>query len=76
MFLLNINSTPSPPTSGYTIASPLLRFLLKEDTSSYRGELIGVLAARMLSFIDNKGKSTNIGDPCYNGLGIILMPPP
>jgi len=30
----------------------------------------------MLLFIDNKGKSTNIGNPYWDGLGIILTPPP
>jgi hypothetical protein len=74
-FLLNINSTPSPPTSRYITASPFLRFLLKEDTSSRGVELIGVLATKMLLFIDNKGKSTNIGNPYCNGLSIIMPPP-
>ena len=64
MFLLNINSTPSPPTSGWATISPLLGFLLKEDTSSYRGEPTGILAARILSFIEDKGKLTNIGNSC------------
>ena len=41
----------------------MFRFRLKEDTSRYRGKPIGVPAIRILSFIDNKGKLINIGDP-------------
>jgi len=30
----------------------------------------------MLLFIDNKGEFTDIGDPYWDRLGIILTPPP
>ena len=56
--------------------SPLLRFLLEEDISSYRSKLAGVLAARMLLFIDNRGEFTNIGNLYCNRLYMILIPPP
>ena len=63
IFLLKINYTSSPFTFRWLIINPIFRFRLKEDTSRYRGEPIGVLAIRILSFIDNKGESTNIGNP-------------
>ena len=63
IFLLNSNSTFSPFTSRWVTVSPLLRFLLKEDTGSYKNKLIGVLAIRILLFMDNKGKFTDISDP-------------
>ena len=63
IFLLNINCTFSPPTSKWETVSPILGFLLKEDIGRYRGKLIGVLAARILLSIDNRGESTDIGDP-------------
>ena len=64
IFLLNSNSTFSPFIFGWVTVSLFFKFLLKEDTSSYKSELIGVLAIRMLLFIDNKGEFTNIGNPC------------
>ena len=64
MFLLNSNSTPSPLTFRRVTVSPFLKFFVKKDTSSYRGEPTGVLTIKMLLFINNKGKSTNIGDFC------------
>ena len=53
---------------------PFLRFFLKEDTGSCRGEPTGVPATKILLFMDNRGESINIGDPYYNRLGIILIP--
>jgi hypothetical protein len=75
-FLLNINSTPSPPISGWVTVSPLLRFLFKEDIGSYKSKLAGVLATRILLFINNRGEFTNISNPYCDGLCIILIPPP
>ena len=74
MFLSNSNSTPYPFTSGWVTVSPLLKFLLKENTGSHRGKPTGVLAIKILLFMDNRGESINIGDPYYNRLGIILIP--
>ena len=74
IFLLNINFTLSPLTFGWVTVSPFLKFRLKEDISSRKGKLVGVPAAKMLLFIDNRGKSTNIGDPSYNGLYVTLIP--
>ena len=63
IFLLKINYIPSPSTSGWLITNPIFRFYLKEDTSRYGGKPIGIPAARIFSFMDNKGELTNIGDP-------------
>ena len=63
-FSLKIDYALSPPTLGWLTVNPIFRFCLKEDTDRYKNEPIGVLAVRMLSFIDNKGESTDIGDPC------------
>ena len=76
IFLLKIDYTPSPSTSGWLIAKPTFRFCLEDDTGRRGGEPTGVLAARMLSFIDNKGELINIGNPYWDGLNIILTPPP
>ena len=63
IFLLKINYTLSPFTSGWLIINPIFRFRLKEDISRHKGEPAGILAIRILLFIDNKGELTNIGDP-------------
>ena len=76
IFLLKINYTLSPSTSGWLIINLIFGFRLKEDTSRHRGKPTGVPAIRILLFIDNKGKLTNIGDPYWDGLNIILTPPP
>ena len=62
-FLLKINYTPSPFTFRWLTINLIFRFRLKEDTSRYGGKPIGVLAVRILLFMDNKGELTNIGDP-------------
>ena len=61
-FLLNINSTPSPPTFKRAIISLFLGFLFKKNISSYRGKLISILAVRILLFINSKGKLINISN--------------
>ena len=55
---------------------PSFWIFFKEDIGNYRGKLVGVLAIRMLLFIDNRSKFTNIGNPYYNRLCIILIPLP
>ena len=75
MFLLNINSTPSPLISKWVIISPFLGFLFKEDTGSCKCKPTSVLATRMLLFINNRGKSTDIGNPCWDRLSIIPISP-
>ena len=62
-FLLKINYTPSPFTFRWLTVNPIFRFCLKEDTGRHRGKPTGVLATRILSFMNNKGESTDIGDP-------------
>ena len=63
IFLLKINYTLSPFTSRWLTTNLIFRFYLKEDTSRHRGKPIGILAIRILLFMDNKGELTNIGDP-------------
>ena len=62
-FLLKINYTFSPSTSRWLTINPIFGFYFKEDTSRRGGEPIGVSAIRILLFIDNKGKLTNISNP-------------
>ena len=62
-FSLKINYTPSPSISGWLTINPTFGFRLEEDTGRHGGEPVGVLAARILLFIDNKGELTDIGDP-------------
>ena len=67
--------TFSPFTFKWVTVNPLFKFLFKEDTSSYRGKVTGILAARMFLFIDDKGKLTDIGNSYKYRLSIMLMPP-
>ena len=75
-FLLKIDCTPSPLISKWFTKNPLFRFYFKKDINRYRGKLIGVLAVKILSFINNKGKFINIGDLNCDRSYIILIPLP
>ena len=76
IFLLNIDYIPSSLTSGWAIINFILGFLFKKGVGMHKGELAGVLAVRMLLFMDNKGDFIDIGDPCWDGLCMTLTPFP
>jgi len=61
-FLLKINYIFSLFTLGWLTVNPIFKFCFKKNTSKYRGELMGIPTTRIFLFIDNKGKSINIGN--------------